>query len=113
MNTAKPQIRAIGLPKRASPNVTTSTMSARTIQLHAIERKAISKTDCRNIGRFDACTAGPEKFRYARQCTEAVTSSTTQPNANNVRDTVRRVIIRFHSPSGIMHSKLENEKKMP
>src|SRR6201984_2173943 len=37
INNAKPQIRAIGLPKRASPNVTPSTMSARTIQLHAIE----------------------------------------------------------------------------
>src|SRR6185437_1104981 len=112
MNTAKPQISAIGLPKRASLNVTTSTMSARTIQLHAIERKAISKTDCIAIGRFDACKAGAENFRYATQCMAAATSSTMQPNVTNARDMLRRVIIRFGiSSSGKTQSYLQNESE--
>src|SRR6185437_6208269 len=109
MNTAKPQISTIGLPKRASLNVTTSTMTARTIQLHAIDRKAISKTDCIAMGRFDACAAGAENFRYATQCMAADTSSTMQPSVTNARDMLRRVIIRFAiSSSGRMQSYLQN-----
>src|SRR6185437_6166261 len=85
-------------------------MSARTIQLHAIDRKAISKTDCMAIGRFDACTAGGENFRYATQCMAAATSSTMQPNVTNARDMLRRVIIRFAtSSSGKMQSYSQNE----